>query len=207
MIEAQRGFQANGRVISTADQMLQTLVNLGNPLVGAPSGAPSRGGPTMIPLHRLTHPDEPVYVNPDLIAHGRGDAGHGHHDDERVEARRRRERRRGDRRSSATGAPVVARALRGPRGVDRQRAVGRDRRAPSDHPASEVTADRLKQGCAESTALNLKRAGARRADVARAVPAAWPRRAANLNRRIGAHEGDHRYRRSAARSPACCSPC
>jgi flagellar protein FlbD len=22
----------------------------------------------MIPLHRLTHPDEPVYVNPDLIA-------------------------------------------------------------------------------------------------------------------------------------------
>jgi flagellar hook protein FlgE len=29
MIEAQRGFQANGRVISTADQMLQDLVNLG----------------------------------------------------------------------------------------------------------------------------------------------------------------------------------
>jgi flagellar hook protein FlgE len=29
MIQAQRGFQANGRVISTADQMLQDLVNLG----------------------------------------------------------------------------------------------------------------------------------------------------------------------------------
>jgi flagellar hook protein FlgE len=29
MIEAQRGFQANGRVITTADQMLQDLVNLG----------------------------------------------------------------------------------------------------------------------------------------------------------------------------------
>jgi flagellar hook protein FlgE len=29
MIEAQRGFQANGRVITTADQMLQTLVQLG----------------------------------------------------------------------------------------------------------------------------------------------------------------------------------
>ena len=29
MIEAQRGFQANGRIISTADQMLQDLVNLG----------------------------------------------------------------------------------------------------------------------------------------------------------------------------------
>jgi flagellar hook protein FlgE len=29
MIEAQRGFEANGRVISTADQMLQDLVNLG----------------------------------------------------------------------------------------------------------------------------------------------------------------------------------
>jgi flagellar hook protein FlgE len=29
MIEAQRGFQANGRVISTSDQMLQDLVNLG----------------------------------------------------------------------------------------------------------------------------------------------------------------------------------
>jgi flagellar hook protein FlgE len=29
MIEAQRGFEANGRIISTADQMLQDLVNLG----------------------------------------------------------------------------------------------------------------------------------------------------------------------------------
>ena len=29
MIEAERGFQANGRVITTADQMLQDLVNLG----------------------------------------------------------------------------------------------------------------------------------------------------------------------------------
>jgi flagellar hook protein FlgE len=29
MIEAQRGFQANGRIISTADQMLQNLVQLG----------------------------------------------------------------------------------------------------------------------------------------------------------------------------------
>jgi flagellar hook protein FlgE len=28
MISAQRGFQANSRVISTADQMLQDLVNL-----------------------------------------------------------------------------------------------------------------------------------------------------------------------------------
>jgi flagellar hook protein FlgE len=28
MITAQRGFQANSRVISTADQMLQDLVNL-----------------------------------------------------------------------------------------------------------------------------------------------------------------------------------
>jgi flagellar hook protein FlgE len=28
MITAQRGFQANGRVISAADQMLQDLVNL-----------------------------------------------------------------------------------------------------------------------------------------------------------------------------------
>ena len=28
MIEAQRGFQANSRVITTADEMLQTLVNM-----------------------------------------------------------------------------------------------------------------------------------------------------------------------------------
>jgi flagellar hook protein FlgE len=28
MITAQRGFQANSRIISTADQMLQDLVNL-----------------------------------------------------------------------------------------------------------------------------------------------------------------------------------
>jgi flagellar hook protein FlgE len=30
MITAQRGFQANSRVISTSDQMLQDLVNLKN---------------------------------------------------------------------------------------------------------------------------------------------------------------------------------
>ena len=48
----------------------------------------------MIPLHRLTHPDDPVYINPDLIQMIEATPDTVVTLDERVEARRRRERRR-----------------------------------------------------------------------------------------------------------------
>ena len=76
MITAQRGFQANSRVISTADEMLQTLVNLKQLIVtggterqsrdaAPPHTRSQRKRDTMITLHRLGHPGEEFLVNPD----------------------------------------------------------------------------------------------------------------------------------------------
>ena len=80
MITAERGYQANSKVITTADEMLQSVVNM-PPGLRPPDGLrgaaiegcrpplhfdQARGTP-MITLHRLGHAVEPFQLNPDLI--------------------------------------------------------------------------------------------------------------------------------------------
>ena len=78
----------------------------------APPPTLSQGDDTVIPVHRLTHPDAPVWLNPDLIQQIEATPGHRDLAHERDAAPRRRGRPPRSSSSSATGAPASSRRAR-----------------------------------------------------------------------------------------------